>query len=577
MGETVMPAAFQVQSKVFRALFFDIARTTSDTKLSQDLEYLLSRYAKEGDPFLYTTLPLLGRAVDKGLIQEEPLMVPPGWRLKKGTRLPIFLYQLFTKLWEDNGHLRWGYNNPPTADLSIVVSALRQITLIYSKVDEPSPEQLVEKTLTAFSERVSLRWAPDYSGCLKEIIPRARRLLSDLFSGDSAELCELRGFQRKPWGKHGPGAVAGRETGAEKWLFQKWPGLPADLFAVNSGTTVRSQATESQPVGRVVCVPKDFRGPRIICIEPKENQFAQQGIMAILYRLVQHHPLTRRSISFEDTSPSRDLCYDLTVGTIDLKDASDRITVDLGRLLLPKWVFHLITRYRTRRVTVNGEIVRTTCLNSMGNACCFPVETILFWCITRAAVDHVFYSLPYRMRVNMAKNIRVFGDDIICPLWAVDVVEEALGACGLLVNDAKTCQFSLVRESCGEWVYNKKGIRTVRFRSPRVTDHRSWIQWLDYSDQLHESSYHALAEACLDECRAFQKPSTLKRRWNRSLQRLEVRVPQIVMSGGKSKLDGEEGLYAYFTGNAMTPLLRGARKLVKLRWVDLSRWKHRDS
>lgn len=565
---TITPSAPLVRS-VLTALFFDMARKIPIySHSSDDCHYILCRIDKEGDSFAFMTLPLLGKAIERSLIQEEPFKAPLGWHFKKNTKLPLFLYELFSYLYTDDAQPKWGKN--PLPMMRDVVFFLRQVCSVFSKVEYEAARSKCLETVNGFKERTTRSWEPDGSSReLSEILRLAREILARVFEGDSPCLSELRGFQKEPWGRHGPGAVAGSECGSEKWDHNWWPGLSDKLFVFSPGYAVFGGfPLDSQPIARVVTVPKDFRGPRVICIEPKENQFAQQGIMDILYRHLHECPLTRDSIDFLNVEENQRLCYDNNFVTIDLKDASDNVSLRLARLLLPQWVFALVTRYRTRLVSYEGDVWRTTCLASMGNATCFPLETLIFWAIARSAMNRVKLSFPPQARKSLVGTLRVFGDDIIVPKWAGDCVIDALGLCGSQVNPEKTCLGDLVRESCGEWVCAGESCRIVKMRCAHVKDHRSWLQLQDNIVQFRSFACFATAEALAELCSQVYPVSSFKRRVNQGLQRLEFRVPRFVTKGHRSRLTDYAALYAWYVSNDVIPFSRGTRKLVKWGWVE---------
>jgi len=568
--ETLMPSARHARS-VLRALFIDFARSLpSYSHWECDLNYLLSRFDKEGNQFLFMTLPLLGKAIEKALISNEALQTPLGWRLHKGTRLPLLCFQCFKTLFTDEGHHLFCNGFEPTNEARVSVFYLRQIFLLYSKVETSHNSAQELEAVKGFKDRSTHQWHPDFSNeNLRDTLRLSRELLNRVFGGTSPTLTRLHRFRKDPWGRHGPGAVSGSEHGREKWDHLWWPGLPTELFMWAPGSAIPGGfPLKVQPSARVVTVPKDFRGPRVICVEPKENQFAQQGLMELLYAHLQEHFLTRSSIQFEDVHPSRCLCFDRNVTTIDLKDASDTVSLRLARLILPEWIFELVTRYRTRSVTFDGDTWNTTCLASMGNATCFPLETLIFWVIARSTMFLIRNSWPRHKRRSLNTTLRVFGDDIIVPSWAGDSVMDSLTACGLIVNNTKTCHLSPVKESCGEWTYHSQSSCIVKCKSAAVTDHRSWLQFREYISQFTKLGCFATAASMSDLCEAQYPVSRFKTRYNGLLQRMEIRVPQFVMAGRTSELDGYAGLYAWHVRNNVIPFLRGTRKLVKWRWVS---------
>lgn len=547
-----MPAACLTgMQSVYRALFHDIAQQFPlNPFLKADLSYLIERSDKEGIRFFIMTLPILGKAIEKSLIQEIPLQVPSGFALKKGSRLPVFLNHLFNKV--------FGQDGMPRTDGDIGAQyALRMLTLIFSKVEGPIDESSQKIALTAFAERVTSERFPQGDS---QVLSLAREILERLFDRRQDSVSALARFQRNPWGKHGPGAVAEKLSPFAKWDLTYWKGVQANLFSLRPGLSIMNRLTErsEQPVGRVICVPKDFRGPRVISIEPVTNQFAQQGIMAELYRFLPHHWLTRRSIRFDDTSLSCDLCAREDIATVDLKDASDGISLRLARLVLPEWIFRLVTRYRTRALMVKGlGVIRPTCLATMGNAICFPVQTVIFWALARS-----FYS---QQNYVIDRNpIRVFGDDIIVPRTGAAEFCSFLTDCGLKVNDEKTCLKTLVKESCGAWYFRGRNTPVIKFKSGDVKNTRDYIRFISYSKLAKERGFPALSAMCQQLSKEFLGEP--RKRFNKKLFRLEVRLPALARQGDCAKLDGPTGLYQWFVHGDTAPFLNGTKLKVKMRW-----------
>jgi len=538
------------------ALFVDIARLIPSEFLDEDFLYLSTRMAHEGEKFSLMALPGLGKAIEKALIREEPLKVPLGWNLRKETRLPLFLNHLFKRVFREDGMPINDGTQDPTACL-----LLRQLCLLYSKVERPVEEAARKAAMEQFTERVISCSVsiPD-----TDVIKHAQRLLHHFFAADMPEITALKDFEKNPWGRHGPGAVADKSSAGEKWDFTTWPGLSKKLFLLNGRDERDFPSLPHQPPARCVDVPKDFRGPRIICIEPKENQFAQQGLMVLLYRLMHKHKLTKRSINFWDTAQSQELCYRHDVCTIDLKDASDYLSIGLARKLLPRWVFRLITRYRTRQIHVNGAVIVPQCLATMGSALCFPLQTLIYWALAQSTIT---VGWKYNRRL-IRTPVRVFGDDIIVPSWAGPNLIGTLSGVGLHVNQDKTCLRTLVKESCGEWVYSDISQILIKVRATNVTNHVAWLQYLSYRAQAKKLGLISLAAAMGDLAREVYDVSSFKRRYNRKLQRLEILVPVFASTGIKRELVGQSGLYAWFVHNDTAPFLHGTRKSVKRRWLD---------
>jgi hypothetical protein len=550
-NETLKPSAVNPQS-AFLSLQEDFASWHQSEFLARDFAYLIDRYNKEGFPFLAITMPLMGKALELGLISGR-FNPPAGWRLKKNTRLPIIFNYLFKKIFDDVGYII------DDKDSASSVFLLRQLFLYWSRSDSSNMKD-TDTTIQDFLGRISRsRNYPVTTLLLKnnkrvsEVLSGARKLLHTIFDRNDPRMDDFHKFCKEPWGRHGPGAVAGKESAVEKWNFVKYPQTPNILFRYSDMDTRPIPIGPKIPVSRVICVPKDFRGPRVICIEPKEMQFAQQGLMRLLMAHTHKHSLTRRSINFDSVETSRKLCYDLRFATIDLKDASDNISLNLVKWLFPRWIYRLLVRYRTPLI----ENVRSGCFATMGSALCFPIQTLVFWALSQSTVN--LCSQAYRQSIRLT---RVFGDDIIVPTRFAHTVCDVLTAVGLKVNASKTCIMTPARESCGEWVYKNISVYCIR---PRVHKLSSYYDWLGIREQAKLAERLGLFNFSKYLKKLVDEFYTPRERWCRNLQRPELRLP--FFTGKHHKLDGYDGLYAYHTQNNLNPFSTGQSLRLKWRWA----------
>jgi len=365
-------------------------------------------------------------------------------------------------------------------------------------------------------------------------------------------------------------------------------------------------------VSRVCLVPKDLLSRRMICIEPKELQFAQQGLMKIVYDLVQRHPLAKRLINFHDQEPSREMAKNVGLATIDLSDASDLLSKRLARLLLPRDVYRLLTLYRSRGISMpDGSVVQKyETFMTMGNALCFPMESLIFLAIcvgTRSYWDDAVkkhLARWYRGTANpghLAQHLccRVFGDDIILPVYLAEEVMHALMSAGLCVNRLKTCYATPVRESCGAWFYAGQDASVTRLKHSRLDNMYSWVSVSESCKEILRKGFPQAAEilaSLLSELHpipfgyngfpdssglsvVLQKCGTapLLRtsdghfavRRNIQLQRMEWLVPILRKKIGSVPLPGNAGLYAYFTRQATLPAIYGEATSLDYIWSEL--------
>jgi hypothetical protein len=221
--------------------------------------------------------------------------------------------------------------------------------------------------------------------------------------------------------------------------------------------------------------------------------------------------------------------------TIDLKDASDRVSLSLVQEVFPaRWVDALLASRSKETVLPGGQVVELQKFAPMGSSCCFPVEALVFWAIAAAAT-------------NMSRDIFVYGDDIICPVIFTEQIVRGLESFGLLVNADKSYYQGPFRESCGGDFYNGVEVTPIRLRKSFGKSHTARMSAIDFGNELitkfGEDSYSSLKliedvygpvpRSELPIPGTFRMPRNsstdafFRRRWNKDLQRFEYRIPQL--------------------------------------------------
>lgn len=457
------------------------------------LKKLRKRLSSEGFSFLTKTLPLFGKAFDRALSGETPF-TPPGWKNQPGRATPHFLWWLLERVFDERGYVR--------SDACVnSIRHVRQITQLVYKLELPSDEKEDNKVLNSFvavqGELKRLTLDPRDA-----VIRRARALVTSVLAGSSS---------REIVPQHGPGAVSTGERGGEKTHFSRlyldmehWYPF-TEYFHVSCSHTCERleslQQLEVQETGtaKVVLVPKDSRGPRLISCEPLEKQWIQQGQRKALYRHIESHPWTRGHVNFTDQNVNRDLALrsskDQTKVTLDMKEASDRVSYQLVESLFcgTEW-FHALEASRSGyTVLPDGTRVMLESFAPMGSAICFPVEALVFWSLCVA-------SLIVHKRVrrrDACESIYVYGDDIICDWEDYPIVMQTLERYGLMFNRSKCCVSGFFRESCGCEAY--KGIDITPIRLRKTWSHRaSWDatqlqSYVEFSNSMYRRGYSRVA------------------------------------------------------------------------------------
>jgi hypothetical protein len=294
----------------------------------------------------------------------------------------------------------------------------------------------------------------------------------------------------------GPGAsigVRGQHTSA----YNKFSGpldvsrncLTMGLCCVNSSPSwvsaaVRQNETPSMPASalpgvlnivtgsEIIFVPKNAKTDRVIAIEPSLNSYIQQGIG----RYIRKRLRERVGVDLSDQSINQSLAqYGSRTGelaTIDLSMASDTISKELVRELLPEEWFDLLAACRCEQGTVKltNETVWFQKFSSMGNAYTFELESMIFYALAKACVDQLKGEQPEQLN-----TVSVYGDDIILPCYAVPLLLEVLNFCGFSVNESKSYDSGPFRESCGKDFFRGTSVRPI-FIKDRIDDVESAIR-----------------------------------------------------------------------------------------------------
>lgn len=185
-------------------------------------------------------------------------------------------------------------------------------------------------------------------------------------------------------------------------------------------------------------VPKNAEIDRCACKEPDLNMYLQRGLGNQI-----RAALKRKGIDLNDQSRNRDLArlgsISGELATLDLSSASDSISFELVQQMMPDIWLACLNALRSPVTIIDGEVHVNEMFSSMGNGFTFELESLLFYCISRAVAFHT----------NTRGTISVYGDDIIVPSEIALDVAWVLGILGFEVNTKKSFWTGNFRESCG--------------------------------------------------------------------------------------------------------------------------------
>lgn len=388
--------------------------------------------------------------------------------------------------------------------------------------------------------------------------------------------------------RHGPGVVSNLRRGSSKYSFPEWPAkletvFPADLYACTDlGERFRSEGhwpSVNETPGRLIAVPKTMKGPRLIGAEPVQHQWIQQLVWTQLETRLAKTPIGQ-CVHFRDQTVNQEWAkrgsIDGSLATIDLSSASDRLTCHTVERTFRSnhTVLARLHACRTRWINqaINKKCDKYLVLKKfamMGSAVTFPLQSIVY---AIAGVTAVLYSegkkaTPGNIR-RAATQVRVFGDDIVLPSNACLVMCALLTFLGLKVNESKSFWTGKFRESCGSDWFMGQDVAPVKLLSPkRTASHGDLVSHLEQSNNFFRKGWWNIA-TWLENTYIHYKASLpivgpgtdvigrfsfcgsdvshLKRRFNKGLQREEVRCLSAYSRQSKSVTNGDYHLFQYF-------------------------------
>lgn len=590
---------YDIYVQLVLGILSDNPTDVSPREITRDKTYVLKRWQHEGDKFLSTALPSLWKAVQLAM-ETGSFKRPAGFKPRhlEGV-LPAFLHGTLRRIFNVDGTLL------PVAEVN--TDALRhvfQVCYLMYKAEFPYTTEQEAAVVEAFVQTEGDLYY-DEDGWTELVLNQANDIVRQVVKSFDPMAITPR---------HGPGAVATGEKGEEKWGFsrlylqihRRYPYL--EYFGLRGMDTLqeyldRACAMDVQLSGcaKVVLVPKDSRGPRLISAEPLEYQFIQQGLGRALVRHLEKHPLTSGNVNFTDQTVNQNLALhgskSRATATLDLEAASDRVSLKLVQRLFSGT--SLLSSLEATRTTAtllpNGKTLGLSKFAPMGSALCFPVESLSFWALIVAAVV-CKYDRPLN---QVAKEIYAYGDDIVVPTEYVPLAIGTLEAVKLKVNRQKSCVDGPFRESCGMNAFHGVQITPVKvhtlFASKR--DPRALAAYAAAANQLAASGYKRAAAVIWRRlerlwgsipwgvaespfvCRVAPTPLVAETRnklsfqwrWSYRFQRLEFLLPVIRDGSLETKLDGVERLFR----DLVSPLERPDRvpdprsTKVDRRWVPI--------
>jgi len=248
-----------------------------------------------------------------------------------------------------------------------------------------------------------------------------------------------------------------------------------------NGTTPVREMYNVVEGSRATTVPKDETIDRMIAIEPTLNMFFQQGLMEMMYDRMADMSLDVNSLPSIHKKLARESSLSSLNATIDFSSASDCVSYEFMKWLLPPAWFGAIDMCRSPSISLNGELIDLDIISTMGNAVTFPLETIVFFALGHAVVLEDTGTNSTLPEWRSLKSVSVFGDDCIIPTRLAPRFIEVCESVGFMVNKEKSFykpEDEGFRESCGGDYLHGYDVRPFHVKgavSTRLSSLEPWI------------------------------------------------------------------------------------------------------
>jgi len=228
--------------------------------------------------------------------------------------------------------------------------------------------------------------------------------------------------------------------------------------------------------------------------------FTQQALLRCFSSAFSRDNLLQRLIGFDNQTPNQEMARqgsaDGRTATLDLSDASDRVSNQLVREMVSQWphLHRAIDATRSRRADVPGHgVIRLSKYASMGSALCFPVEAMVFTTLIFLGIERSLNTTMTRKDIrSLSDLVRVYGDDLIVPVEHVHTIVQTLEHFGARVGLSKSFWTGKFRESCGKEYFNGFDVSIVKVRQAlpsTIADVTGVISTVSLRNQLYIAGY----------------------------------------------------------------------------------------
>lgn len=202
---------------------------------------------------------------------------------------------------------------------------------------------------------------------------------------------------------------------------------------------------------KIITVPKNAKIDRTIAIEPGINSWIQLGIGKLIRKRLRRYGFDLNS-DLKNRLVARKSSRDGYSATVDFRAASDTISIELVKLLLPPRWFSILDSARSHYYNLYGTTHSFEKFSTMGNGFTFELESLIFLSIALALCE---------LRNESTDEVSIFGDDLTIPAVLVPELDHICKHVGFTINIEKSFFSGYFRESCGDYYFNGLDVKPL--------------------------------------------------------------------------------------------------------------------
>lgn len=334
-------------------------------------------------------------------------------------------------------------------------------------------ETAAHESFVRTQERVSKPLNVTYriSLVLKEAKSIATRILGQF---DKSELLSMGRFATEACVGHPrrnsylDSKLTGEITGSKEHLLFLWDVCDGD-YVLAEALKGKCRVVDNL---ELTFVPKSFKSLRAIMPDTLAGSLYSSALGRLFALKLREHGLDIRRLQKRHGELARIGSITGNLVTADLSSASDSITCDLIRSILPETWAEAVFYGRIDQARCGDQVIPLASVCTMGLGHTFPLQTLIFYALVRAIGN--LLGKPNCV-------VSVYGDDLIYDIMLHRYVEQVFPDLHLILNKEKTyaTRAEPFRESCGSDYYCGIDVRpsAIEARGGRL-DRRLYVEFI---------------------------------------------------------------------------------------------------